>query len=291
MNKKIEIEVKYGGVPILSEIRSLPKAIKTDLNASLIGLGYGEVGESEIAEYFEEASIDADEFEEVTRNSYEYALNTASNPLQVNGLTTATLVDYLKEAEGDYVHYNIGEQGLTANTGIYHKSFPRWEGWAFLSQIAQEIGIPNFSPSQSHRKGLKELNNALNGYYYKEFYSMIHSFTKKEYVDKLKLDMFPGSKSALAYFSIVVNGGKGRGGKILQKVLNENGANLVIDGAVGKKTFRALKSIPLDDDYLNQALLLGMADFYDYLIGRNPSKYSRFSRGWRNRLYKLGFIE
>jgi uncharacterized protein (TIGR02594 family) len=78
MKDKLEVKIKYGGVPILSEIIKLGKtAIKTDLNTNSIGLDYGEVGESEVSGYFKDMSIEADNIEGVTEQSYEYALNTA----------------------------------------------------------------------------------------------------------------------------------------------------------------------------------------------------------------------
>jgi len=209
--------------------------------------------------------------------------------IEAKHLGVTELVEYLKRAEGTYLHYNVGEKGITADTGIYYTSFPKWEGWDFISQVAQEIGMTNFTPMQCSKSGLRELSKAIHDNYYEEFYGLIEKFVQEEYIDKLRLDEFPGAKSALSYFSIVVNGGAGRGGKILQKVLNSAGAGLVVDGKPGNKTFAALTSIPLDDAYLNQELLQGMQDFYDYLIRKNPSKYGRFGKGWTNRLIALGY--
>ena len=204
-------------------------------------------------------------------------------------ITPQMLIDYLIEAESYTIHYNPGERGKTAPAGIYYKYYPDWEGWRFLTQIAQENRI-TFDPAASDNVGCRDLTQIVQEVYRDELDTLIYSFVKREYYDTLQLDLFPGSKSALSYFSITVNGGKRRSAKILQKVLKAHGAQIDIDGKAGPKTYAALAACGLDDDYLNQQILLQVYYFYNYLIGRSPSKYRRFYDGWINRLKRLGFV-
>ncbi|GEM_PF-4734118 len=205
-------------------------------------------------------------------------------------ITCDELVDYLVEAESYTVHYNKGERGKTAPAGIYHKYYPRWEGWRFLTQIAQEYDI-RFDPAASDNIGCAALTEVIVKEYKKDMDTLIYTFVQREYFQKLNLDLFPGKKSALSYFSVTVNAGKRRAAKVLQKALVANGATLKVDGKAGAKTYRALVESGLDDDFLNQQILLQVYYFYNYLVGKNPAKYNRFYRGWINRLKRLGFEE
>ena len=211
--------------------------------------------------------------------------------LYIDGkLTIEDLYNYLVEAESYTVHYNKGERGKTAPTGIYYKSYPNWEGWRYLSQLAKDHDI-KFDPAASNKEGTKELTEILvnNDKYRNGFDKLVYKFIDEEFIQPLHLEYFPGKKSALSYFSIAINGGKGRAAKILQKVLNKHGFNLKVDGQAGNKTYSALIESGLDDEYLNQQLLYEMYNFYNRLIARNPAKYERFYNGWVNRLKRLGF--
>jgi hypothetical protein len=204
-------------------------------------------------------------------------------------LNVKNLMAYLEEAESYTIHYNRGERGKTAPLGIYYKHFPKWKGWTFLTHIAQEHEIV-FDPASSDNTGCDALTEVVKQYYKDEMDALLYDFISKEYYERLNLDLFPGKKSALSYFSITVNAGKRRSAKLLQKVLVANGAKIKIDGKAGPKTYRALVESGLDDAYLNQQLLLQVYYFYNYLVGRNPKKYSRFYDGWVNRLKRLGFV-
>ncbi len=205
-------------------------------------------------------------------------------------LTKDDLFIYLENAESYSIHYNKGENGKTAPLGVYYKYFQYWEGWRFLTQIAQECDI-DFNPSTSNDIGCKALTKVVTTNYRGKMDDLLYAFIEEEYIQKLHLDYFPGKKSALSYFSITVNGGKYRSARILQKVLNENGEKLKIDGKAGEKTYDALLQSGLDDEYLNQQILLKVYNFYNYLLSRNPAKYSQYYDGWINRLESLGFKE
>lgn len=205
-------------------------------------------------------------------------------------LTVEEMVAHLIDVESYTIHYNKGERGKTAPAGIYYKNFPHWEGWRFLTQAAQENGI-DFDPAASDSIGCRALTETVRSFYKEEMDNLIEVFVRKEYYEKLHPEHFPGKKSALSFFSLTVHAGPGRAAKLLQKVLVQSGAHIAIDGRAGSKTFAALDQSGLDDDYLNQQLLLEMYFFYNRLVARSPSRYSRFYKGWVNRLKKLGFIE
>ncbi len=205
-------------------------------------------------------------------------------------LSVEEMVAHLVEVESYTIHYNKGERGKTAPAGIYYKNFPHWEGWRFLTHLAQEHGI-TFDPAASDSVGCKALTEIVRSEYKEEMDGLIEAFVRKEYFDKLHPERFPGKKSALSFFSLTVHAGPYRAAKLLQKVLVDNGAKIAVDGRAGAKTFAALERSGLDDDYLNQQLLLQMYFFYNKLVARKPARYGKFYKGWVNRLKKLGFKE
>jgi len=70
------------------------------------------------------------------------------------------------------------------------------------------------------------------------------------------------------------------GSKLFQKILNNTGANLVVDGKIGSKTIdEANKRNP---KILFDQLIDGRKDFFESLA--QSSKYSKFLNGWLNRL-------
>ncbi len=197
------------------------------------------------------------------------------------------LFEYLVESESYAIHYNFGENGKTAPLGVYYKYYNDWQGWRFLTQIAQERGI-EFYPSACDSVGCVEMTKIVKSDFKDEMNDILMEFIINEYVNRLHLDYFPGKRSALSYFSITVNGGKYRSARILQKVLNKHGLNLKVDGLAGMKTYDSLLNSGLDDEYLNQQILLEVYNFYNRLVERNPAKYERYYNGWINRLKKLG---
>jgi len=80
---------------------------------------------------------------------------------------------------------------------------------------------------------------------------------------------------AIMHFDTAVNAGVKNANKILQRALNRQGFNLVIDGIIGEKTLKALKNAVL------QQLLS------DYTIERTRyyirTGNKRYLRGWINR--------
>ena len=90
-------------------------------------------------------------------------------------LTVAELMAYLTEAESYTIHYNKGERGKTAPLGVYHKHFPDWTGWTFLTHIAQEHEI-KFDPATSDTVGCKALTEVVQQYYKDELDALLYDF-------------------------------------------------------------------------------------------------------------------
>ena len=142
------------------------------------------------------------------------------------------------------------------------------------------------------------LKNDDNSEYREVETDLIWQFYVDNYMDSEVIQHL-GNKSSLTFFSIGVNGGKGRGAKALQTAINKvyesQKAPMKVgaDGAIGRGTRKALADLDgnglIDDDQFNQYMLEYMDGFYKYLITNNESKYGLYKKGWRNRLVGLGF--
>lgn len=104
-------------------------------------------------------------------------------------------------------------------------------------------------------------------------------YLKKYYLGN-KLDKILNDKVALSIFDWAVNSG-GRGIKKAQIVANKFGANLVIDGIVGKKTLEAINAID-PKMFLNEYHEM-QRTFYKNLAARD-SLQEGFLKGWLNRV-------
>ena len=112
-------------------------------------------------------------------------------------------------------------------------------------------------------------------------------YLKKYYLGN-KLDKILNDKVALSIFDWAVNSG-GRGIKKAQIVANKFGANLVIDGIVGKKTLEAINAID-PKMFLNEYHEM-QRTFYKNLAARDSSQ-EVFLKGWLNRVeIKEEYIE
>ena len=112
-------------------------------------------------------------------------------------------------------------------------------------------------------------------------------YLKKYYLGN-KLDKVINNKVALSIFDWAVNSG-GRGIKKAQIIANRFGANLVIDGIVGKKTLEAINAID-PKMFLNEYHEM-QRTFYKNLAARDSSQEG-FLKGWLNRVeIKEKYIE
>jgi lysozyme family protein len=112
---------------------------------------------------------------------------------------------------------------------------------------------------------LKALTNAQAGIIYKALYW-----------DKMQGDAFTAQDLADIVCDFYVNSGT-HATCLLQQVLKNMGANIVVDGAIGAASLQALAALPQDQVY--PAYRQGRINYYQELGQRFP----QFLKGWLNR--------
>lgn len=163
-------------------------------------------------------------------------------------------LDYIFEVEGGFTDDENDRGGKTT--------------WGIIEEEAREFGYTG---------DMKDLT--------KDFAKNI--YLKKYYLGN-KLDKILNDKVALSIFDWAVNSG-GRGIKKAQIIANRFGANLVIDGIVGKKTLEAINAID-PKMFLNEYHEM-QRTFYKNLAARDSSQEG-FLKGWLNRVeIKEKYIE
>jgi lysozyme family protein len=99
---------------------------------------------------------------------------------------------------------------------------------------------------------------------------------KALYWDKTQGDAFDSQDLANIVCDFYVNAG-GHATSLLQQVMKNLGANIVVDGSIGAASIQALTSLPQDQVY--QAYRQGRIDYYQQL----GQKFPQFLTGWLNR--------
>lgn len=82
----------------------------------------------------------------------------------------------------------------------------------------------------------------------------------------------------LPCFDHGINAGPRAAAKVLQRALIREGASLMVDGAVGPKTRKALREYPVS----GEALAAERVRWYEALIAERP-RFGRYRRGWLRR--------
>lgn len=98
--------------------------------------------------------------------------------------------------------------------------------------------------------------------------------------DKYKYDTIKDFTVAARVFDMTVNMGAKQTGKIVQRALNKLGNKLVVDGAVGPNTFKAINAA--DPEELMAEIRVEHAQFYLDLIAANPAM-AKYKNGWLKR--------
>ena len=186
------------------------------------------------------------------------------------------IIQYLKNAEGDLIHWNKTESDFTTPGGVYAKLFPRSEPVRYVKELAKKYKV---NLNRRNLKELAKLNNAITREEKKELWDKVYNFVIDKFTDDRVLKYLDANE-ALVYFSLALNGGLNRGNKAIQSALS-----VAVDGKIGKGTLRALNLSK--DKNLIPGMLNYMQRFYDYLIRKNPKKYGLYRRGWHNRLLNL----
>jgi lysozyme family protein len=160
----------------------------------------------------------------------------------------------LLKFEGGYVN-DPADPGGETNKGITMKTFK-----AFAQPL---LGI---APTSAN---LKALTNQQAGVIYKQ-----------QYWDKIKGDAITLQPLANIVCDFYVNAGV-NASKLLQRVLNNMGANLTVDGGIGTESLKALAARDQTEVYRNYKQ--GRLAYYQNLVQKNP-KLGKFLKGWTNRV-------
>ena len=190
------------------------------------------------------------------------------------------IMGYLAKAEGSHLHYNRTEKDFTTGYGIYAHSFPKAKIVRYIRRRAREMGYKRIT-----RSNVNIIDSKFTNEDRKVMYDMAYEFYVNNFMNA-RVNEIVENKSQLSFFSIAVNGGRGRAAKVLQKAIN-----VKADGKIGRGTLSKLERYceSNNDDTLNQGMLRHMHSFYLYLVRKNAKKFGLYLKGWTNRLKGLGY--
>jgi len=109
---------------------------------------------------------------------------------------------------------------------------------------------------------------------------IVKPFYKIRYWDKCKCDSLPTGVDYMV-FDLAVNGGVGRGAKMLQTVVGVNA-----DGAIGPATLAALAALKDDPKVLIGKMSQYKESFYKAIVAAKPDQ-EKFLKGWLNRIQSV----
>ena len=109
---------------------------------------------------------------------------------------------------------------------------------------------------------------------------IVKPFYKIRYWDKCKCDFLPAGVDYMV-FDLAVNGGVGRGAKMLQTVVGVNA-----DGAIGPATLAALAALKDDPKVLIGKMSQYKESFYKAIVAAKPDQ-EKFLKGWLNRIQSV----
>lgn len=171
--------------------------------------------------------------------------------------------------EGGYAN-NPNDRGGETWKGIARKMHPEWGGWNIVDHQKSMPGFPQNLRSVS----------ALE--------SFVRAFYKEQFWNKLSLDSVNEQSIANELFDTAVNCGPGVAATFLQRALNvtnRNGkdyADLVVDGAIGKKSVEALNTHPRPKQIFKVLNIL-QGEKYIGICEANPSQ-EIFMTSWLSRV-------
>ena len=173
------------------------------------------------------------------------------------------LINMVLVHEGGYVN-DPDDRGGETYRGIAKASHPNWAGWALLER---------HKPLSYNQvvKGDDELDNLVLEVYHKDYYT------------PMKLDSVTDLMISAHLMCQGVNSGSKAAVKLLQKSINiVYGANLVVDGVIGKKTLKYANDASKLNE-LRSAFVKEREAFYRAIVKGNPSQ-KKFLNGWLNRV-------
>ena len=158
------------------------------------------------------------------------------------------------------LHHNEGETGLTY-FGIYESAHPSWDGWSVIKRYL--VNTPNLKECSKILANVSDLNQKVE-----EFY-------KKEFFDKLKLDLVKSVDKQEEVMCFAISVGIKPCIKKLQECLN-----VKVDGIIGQQTINALNSF--NESLFDKLFDLEEKEYYELII-KNKPQYLQFKNGWFKR--------
>ena len=159
------------------------------------------------------------------------------------------------------LHKNDGENGLTY-FGIYESAHPNWYGWNIIKRYL--ANVPDLKKCSVVLSNVSDLNE------------LVKQFYKKEFFDKMKLDLVKSLYKQEELMCFAINVGVNPCIKKLQELLG-----VKVDGVIGIKTIEALNNY--DEVLFDKLFDLKEIEYTDSL---NEAKYGKYKKGWRNRANK-----
>lgn len=158
------------------------------------------------------------------------------------------------------LHKNPTENGLTY-FGIYEKAHPSWIGWKTIKAYLElEPDLQKCSVILSNVSDLSQ---------------KVEDFIKKEFWDKMKLDLVTSEHKQLELLCFAYNVGIKPAIKVLQETLN-----ITIDGIIGQQTINALNSF--NESLFDKLFDIEEKEYYDELIEDKP-RFKIYKNGWNLR--------
>jgi len=260
-------------VDSLNKLRAIQKTINKYYGDDVVIVD-GMIGPKTIAELIK---IDDDKFTDLlieVIDDKEDVIHKEEIPNNIG--SKDAIIQYLKIAEGDLVHWNKTEDDFTTPGGVYAKLFPRSEPVKYVRELAKKH---NVNLKVRNLNELAKLNSRISKEEKKILWDKVYEFVINKFIDN-RVAQYLDPNELLVYFSLSVNGGLSRGNKAIQSAIGAK-----TDGKIGRKTLKAL--LLNKNKNLIPGMLSYMQRFYDYLISKNPKKYGLYKRGWHNRLVNL----
>lgn len=175
------------------------------------------------------------------------------------------ILEMIKEVEFSsnnslLLHKNPTEDGLTY-FGIYESAHPNWYGWNIIKRYL--ANVPDLEECSKVLANVSDLNK------------LVEDFYKKEFFDKMKLDLVKLEHKQLELMCLAINTSVKPAIKVLQETLG-----ITIDGIIGNQTINALNAF--DESLFDKLFDLEEKEFYDEIVA-NKEKFKIYKNGWHNR--------
>lgn len=175
------------------------------------------------------------------------------------------ILDMIKEVEFSnnnslLLHKNPTEDGLTY-FGIYESAHPNWYGWNIIKRYL--ANTPDLKECSKILANVSDLNKNVEDFY------------KKEFFDKMKLDLVKSEHKQLELMCLAINVNPKQATKVLQETLG-----VTIDGIIGQQTINALNAF--DESLFDKLFDLEEKEFYNELV-ENKERFKIYKDGWFNR--------